>query len=428
MRNLLDDVNKIAEQLIIERKMQGKLANMFKKCFVNTVETTVEFLNEDDVFIITGDIEAMWLRDSSAQVVQYMNYLNESESLKKMVELLIKKQFYYIGIDPYANAFNKEPNGRSWTVDEPKQNEWVWERKYEIDSLCYPIRLLYDYWKITGDKTIFTENIYKQLNCVINTWNIEQKHFENSKYYFIRKNCPECDTLSNNGHGNQVAYTGMIWSGFRPSDDACKYGYHIPSNMFASVVLGYIAEFAEKIYNDIQLKNKAIIMQSEINNGIQKYGITNYGEYGSIYVYETDGLGNQIMMDDANVPSLLSIPWLRFTNNNDVIYCNTRKFILSENNPYYFEGTCLKGIGSQHTPANYVWSIALCMQGLTSSDKNEKHRLLEMLMNSDANTGYMHEGIDCCDENVFTRPWFAWANSLFANFVLNITEESQGRI
>ncbi|MBX7419885.1 glycoside hydrolase family 125 protein [Clostridium chauvoei] len=393
-----------------------KLKSLFFNCFINTIETTVT-VEDDDAFVITGDIPAMWLRDSTSQVEHYLPFVKNNENLKDLFTGLIKRQMKCILIDPYANAFNREANGQKWDNDITKDSPWVWERKYEIDSLCYPVRLIYKYWKESGDTSFFNDEIKNIFNIIIDLWITEQDHFGKSDYSFQRLNCSETDTLCNNGLGNPVGYTGMTWSGFRPSYDACKYGYLIPANMFASVALRYIEEIAETIYNDISLKDKAFKLRTDIENGIEKFGIIENKEFGKIYAYETDGLGNYNFMDDANVPSLLSIPYIEFRGIDDEIYQNTRKFILSKNNPFYYEGSAAKGIGSPHTPPEYIWHIALSMAGLTTNNKEEISDLLKTLLATDGDTGFMHEGFYCNNPKEFTRDWFAWSNSLFAHFV-----------
>lgn len=395
-----------------------KLKKIFYNCFINTMETTVEYNEENiDTFIITGDIPAMWLRDSTSQIEHYLPFINEHEDLKKLFIGLINRQVFCILHEPYANAFNKTANGQKWDNDITKDSPWVWERKYEIDSLCFPVRLIYKYWKKSNDSSFFNDEIKNMFYKIIETWKIEQNHFENSDYSFQRLNCSPTDTLSNKGLGDLVSYTGMTWSGFRPSDDACKYNYLIPSNMFAAVVLGYISEISETIFNDIKLKNIADELKYQIEEGINKFGIIHTEEFGDVYAYEVDGLGNFNLMDDANVPSLLSIPYIGYKDIDDKIYQNTRKFILSKNNPYYYEGSVAKGIGSPHTPPEYIWHISLSMQGLTTKNESEINSLINTLINSDGNTGYMHEGFHCNDSTEFTREWFAWSNSLFADFI-----------
>ena len=395
-----------------------KLRKLFYNCFIDTIDTTVIYNEEEkDTFVITGDIPAMWLRDSTSQVEHYLPFINEYPVLKDLFVGLINRQMKCIMIDPYANAFNKEANGKKWDNDITKDSPWVWERKYEIDSLCFPIRLIYKYWKKSNDSSFFNEDIKTVFNTIIDLWQTEQYHFEKSDYSFQRLNCAPSDTLCNNGLGNPVSYTGMTWSGFRPSDDACKYGYLIPSNMFASVVLKYVEEIAEVIYKDSELVLKAKNLRTQIEKGIEKFGIIENKDFGKIYAYETDGLGNYNFMDDANVPSLLSIPYIEYKPIDDEIYQNTRKFILSKNNPYYYEGKVASGIGSPHTPDQYIWHIALSMQGLTSNNEEEIKSLIETLIKCDGNTNYMHEGFHCDDSKKFTRDWFAWSNSLFADFI-----------
>lgn len=423
---LIQSVHELADRLCeqLSNKEHGvekeKLLHTFKQCFVNTIETTVECLPQDEIFVITGDIEAMWLRDSSAQVAHYLPFANEYEDLATMIKALIHKQFQYICIDPYANAFNIEENGNCWDEDITDSNDWEWERKYEIDSLCYPIKLLSDYYRITNDASVFTQKVYEGLQLIVRTWRIEQHHAEQSSYRFTRLNCPASDTLHHDGMGNPTGYTGMTWSGFRPSDDACQYGYLVPANLFAETVLTNVADIASNIYNDAVLAEEALSLQADIRKGIEQFGMVEHETYGKIYAYEVDGLGHVHLMDDANVPSLLSLPWLGACDAQDEIYKNTRKFVLSKDNPYYYEGSAAKGIGSPHTPDQYIWHIALSMQGLTSIDPKEQEELLATLLRTDAGTGYMHEGFHCDRPDEFTRDWFAWSNSLFALYVLTM--------
>lgn len=393
----------------------------FENCYVSTAKTTTKFLENGEAYVFTGDIAAMWLRDSSAQVVHYLPFLKEYPILKDMVKGLIARQAKYIHIDPYANAFNEEANGNCWEKDITEYNPWNWERKYEIDSLCYPVWLMEQYVKNTGEADIFTPEVKTAFRDILDVWKREQYH-EESAYSFIRVNCPPSDTLSCEGKGEPVGYTGMTWSGFRPSDDACKYGYLIPSNMFASVVLGYMEKFLREQYQDEAMAEEAAALKAQIEEGIQKYGVVEDEVYGKMYAYETDGLGNYNLMDDANVPSLLSLPWLAYCDKDDPIYKNTRDFVLSKKNPYYYEGSCAKGIGSPHTPDQYIWHIALTMQGLTSDDSQEREELLKTLLATDADCEVMHEGFHCEKPEAFTREWFAWANSLFALFALSMKE------
>lgn len=411
------------QAVALERQLhlrQPGLAAIFKNCFTNTLETTVERLVDGTTFVFTGDIPAMWLRDSTAQVRPYIRLAGKDGDVQQMVAGLIKRQASYLLIDPYANAFNKEPNGQGHQTDRTATNPWVWERKYELDSLCYPVQLCWDYFEATGDSTIFDKSVWAMFWRIVEVMEIEQNHDHASPYYFERPATElylPSDTLPLGGKGTRTNFTGMVWSGFRPSDDACKFGYLLPANMFAVVVLSYIVEFATKIYQDNALATRARHLAEQIEFGIETYGIVQHPRYGQIYAYETDGFGNYNLMDDANVPSLLSIPYLGYRPADDPIYHNTRAFVLSQDNPYYFEGRYAKGVGSPHTLSGYIWPIGLIMQGLTALDWREQNELVEMLMKTTGGTDYMHESFDPNDPTRFTRNWFAWANSLFGEFI-----------
>lgn len=399
----------------------SQLASLFRTCFLNTLETTVKLLADGSTFVSTGDIPAMWLRDSSAQVEPYVRQAPDDPDVRRLVAGVIKRQAAYLAVDPYANAFNETANGAGHQTDRTRMHALIWERKWELDSVCYPIRLCMRYWEATGDETIFDGAVHRMLRVVVDTMRTEQRH-ERSAYRFERDGGRGRETLPFGGRGSPAAYTGMVWSGFRPSDDACTYGYLVPANMFAVVALGYLAEFAERFYADEQLVEDARRLRGEIERGIQTHGIVEHKRHGRIYAYEADGLGHHNLMDDANVPSLLSIPYLGYRPSDDAVYRNTRAFALSADNPYYFRGRYAEGVGSPHTPPGYVWPIGLAIQGLTSVDRDERERLLSMLAETTAGTGYMHESFDPDRPEAYTRPWFGWANSLFAEFVLSSIE------
>lgn len=410
---------KRAEQL--EQRVEQKypqLKSLIKQCFLNTIETTVRQLDDGSYFVITGDIPAMWLRDSAAQIRPYIKYANEDEELKKILRSIISKHAFYVNLDPYSNAFNafEKENEHGYKDTTNFESKWVWERKYEVDSLCASLYLAYEYYETTKDRSIFTEELNQMIRTIVKTFVAEQDH-ENSPYFFTRTDCMPSDTLPNKGRGREVNYTGMTWSGFRPSDDACKYGYLIPSNMMAVVALKYAAHLATDGYRDTLLAERCIELATEIDDGIKAYGIYDHEEFGKIYVYETDGMDNFNLMDDANSPSLLSIPYIGYASIDDHIYQNTRKFILSKHNPYYYSGKIAKGIGSPHTPKHYIWHISLTMQILTSNNQAEIDECIDMIANSHAGTNFMHEGFDVNDPSNFTRDWFAWANTLFAQMV-----------
>ena len=397
------------------------LAPLVSRCFLNTMETTVKQLEDGSYFVITGDIPAMWLRDSAAQVRPYVQFAGEDRELQEILEGIIAKQAALVCMDPYANAFNESANGAGHK-DDTVLNDHVWERKYEVDSLCAPLYLGYYYWKTTGIRRIFTESYYEMIAAIVKTFQTEQDHGK-SEYYFQRHNCEKTDTLPNGGRGTAVKVTGMTWSGFRPSDDCCELGYLIPSNMMAVKAMEFADEICRECYGESELAGKCRVLSGEIRRGIERYGVVEHPKYGRIYAYETDGLGRYNLMDDANSPSLLSMPYLGYCDREDPVYQNTRRFILSADNPYYFQGSIARGVGSPHTPEGYVWHIGIIMQALTSVNRGEIEACLDMLAKTPAGTNYMHESFDPSDPEVYSRPWFAWANTLFAELLHKLMEE-----
>lgn len=407
----------------LEEKLSGVpgLWKVFRDCFLNTLETTVQ-AQPGDTFVITGDIHAMWLRDSTAQVLHYLRFA-DAEPVAQLVEGLIARQAKCVLIDPYANAYNREPNDFKPYDDTPRASDWVWERKYEVDSLCYPVWLAWRFYKKTGRTGFMTESFAEMLRTIVDVFRTEQNHAE-SDYRFQRTNCPPSDTLPHEGRGEPVAVTGMTWCGFRPSDDACRYGYLVPSNLFAAQELRHLAEFA-RMLNDEALASDAEALSDEIRAGVEKYGHVEHPAFGDIYVYETDGLGHYNLMDDANVPSLLALPYLGVCAKDDPTYLRTRAFVLSHENPYYNEGRLAKGVGSPHTPEGYIWPIALCVQAMTTDDNAEVAALLDTLMHTHAGCECMHESFDPDAPEKFTREWFAWANSMFGELVYRLYEEGR---
>lgn len=411
------------------RMKDDKIKLMFENGIKNTYQTTIEKQEDGTTFVITGDIPAMWLRDSVAQVRPLLILAEKDEEVANLIQGVIDVHKRQILLDPYANAFNKEANGEGHQNDFTDMKPEVWERKYEIDSLCYPIQLAYLFWKATGKIEHFDEQFKEMIKTIMDVWKVEQHHEEKSPYSFRRLDDwlifdePErikYETLPRDGKGYPVGYTGMTWSGFRPSDDACQLGYLVPSNMFAVVVLRYAKEIFETVYTDMALATECSQLAEIIDQGIKDFAIIDHPEFGQVFAYEVDGLGKYHFMDDANVPSLLSAPYLGYCEFDDEVYQNTRRLLLSKENPYYFKGKVAKGIGSPHTPKEYIWHIALAVQGLTSLDREEKIEILEYFKTTDAGTHLMHEGFDVNDPNNFTRPWFSWANSMFAEFILSL--------
>lgn len=411
---LLDYADALEQKTL---KKYPALAPLAKRCYLNTIETTVKECENGDYFVITGDIPALWLRDSAAQLRPYIPQCTESSEMCEIIKGVIRRHAFYVSLDPYSNAFNETAHPKAHKDDTDFSSDYIWERKYEVDSLCASVFLTSDYYETTGDKSIFTPELHTMLTKITDTFTTEQYHAEKSKYYFRRNTDCLTDTLPNDGKGNPVGYTGMTWSGFRPSDDSCIYNYLIPSEMMCVVAMKKAAALFEDGFRDTENSARCLRLSNEVNDGIQKFAIVEHPKYGKIYAYETDGLGNHVLMDDANSPSLLSAPYIGYCDKNDPIYLNTRRFILSKDNPWYFEGKAAHGIGSPHTGKDTIWHISLVMQILTADNENEKRECLKMLSETHADTFFMHESFNKDDASDFTRSWFAWANALFAQML-----------
>ena len=400
-----------------------ELAWMFENCYPNTLDTTVNYkiINGiPDTFVITGDINAMWLRDSTAQVWPYISLINEDDKLKLLIKGVINRQTKCILIDPYANAFNYGKDGSHWESDNTEMKPELHERKWEIDSLCYPVRLAYNYWKLTGESDIFDSQWLLAAKLILKTFKEQQRKESDGPYHFTRCTTKPTDTLSGNGYGNPVNPIGLICSSFRPSDDATFLSFLIPSNYFAINTLKQISVIANVIYKDIDLANETISLSKEIEDAIKKHAIQDHLIYGNILAYEIDGFGNKLFMDDANIPSLLSLPYLGVLNKDNELYQNTRNFILSKNNPWFFEGKFARGIGGPHVGKDMVWPMSIIMQALTSNNEQEIIYCINSLINTHAGTGFVHESFNVDNPNKYTRSWFAWANTLFGELIVNI--------
>jgi meiotically up-regulated gene 157 (Mug157) protein len=394
------------------------IAEMVRRSMAENLPAVAERLPDGTTFVLTGDIPAMWLRDSAAQLRPYLLLCKDDPGLQDVLIGVLHRQLEYVVLDPYANAFNKAANGAGHVTDETEMSPWVWERKYEIDSLCFPLELAYRLWRITGRVDVIDQRFRAAAGAILGLWTVEQDHEARSPYRFQRHDDRASDTLVRDGRGRLTRPTGMSWSAFRPSDDATELGFNVPGNMFASVVLGYLQEIATEVLHDADLADRAKALKADIDDGIAEHGTVDHPEHGRVYAYEVDGLGESILMDDANMPSLLSIPLTGYAAADDPMYLATRKLLLSPENPYYYSGTHAAGIGSPHTPPNYIWPIALAVQGLSSTSAEERLRLLELLRDTTGGTGQMHEGFDVDDPTRYTREWFSWANAMFCELAL----------
>lgn len=409
-----------------------KLRTLFANCFDSALSTTIEPLEDGTYFAGSGDIHPMWLRDAAEQMVPYLPLCQEEGEMRTIIKGLLARSWKCIEIDPYANAFHEAPLGTHLEcfADEPETSPWVWERKYEIDSLAFPLWTAYRYWKISGDASVFDAAYYRAVRTVVDLWKVEQHHDEQSPYYFIRKPARPGITISvpdqlrgENGKSYPTAYTGMTWTGFIGSDDSCVYNYNTPENFFAAAVLGEIEEIlAAHPSADETLAADVKTLKEEILSGIKTYCVVEHETYGKIYAYETDGMGHYRFMDDCNVPSLTSLPMFLPELAEDPIYQNTRRFVFSKDNPYYYEGKNGSGIGSSHTPEGCIWTLGVAAEVMTCPDVERVKKLLSMLAACDDGRGTTPESFDVSDPAIHTREWYPASDSLFAAAVISAYE------
>lgn len=425
-------VSKAVEETIVRVKAKigdQELAWMFENCYPNTLDTTVkvsEVGGRPDTFVITGDIDAMWLRDSACQVWPYVALAKGDADLRRMFQGVIGRQARCILIDPYANAFLPDPASKkalSWAVDDSTEMKTgVAERKWEVDSLCYCIRLSHGYWKATGDLTPFDAEWAKAMRLVVATFRAQQRKNGPGPYHFQRKTEVPTDTQMLGGFGNPAVPVGMIYSMFRPSDDACTYSFYVPSNQFAVLTLRQLAEMATEILHNATFAGECKALANEVQAALQKYAPMKDASGEEFWAFEVDGYGNQLFMDDANIPGLLGLPYLGCCKKDDPVYQYTRKRALSEKNPYFFQGAAAAGIGGPHEGLNMIWPMALTVQALTSENDAEIRQCLDWLKTTHAGTGLMHESFDKDNPAKFTRSWFAWANSLFGELIVKLSD------
>ncbi|MFI6602513.1 glycoside hydrolase family 125 protein [Nonomuraea sp. NPDC050536] len=394
--------------LAVTRDLGGHpAAGLVRGCLTNTWTTSMRPAGDDEVFVITGDIPAMWLRDSTAQVRPYLAVAGQDPAVADLLAGVSRRQVRYVLTDPYANAFNEGPDGgRAYPFDVPQPGPWVWERKYEVDSLAAVLQLAYALWRATGRSDHLDDRFTEAAWTIVRLWRREQRH-GGSPYTFERTEGPWAgDSLS----GTPVEWTGMTWSGFRPSDDPCHYGYLVPSNALASVSLRGLAAMTA----DAELSGQSLALADEIDAGIRAHAVVD-----GVLAYEVDGLGGTLLADDANLPSLLSLPFTGWCASDDPLYLATRELVLSPANPWYFSGKAAAGIGSPHTEPGYVWPLALAARGLTAPGEAEE--MLALLARTTGGTGLMHESFHADDPSRFTREWFGWANAMFAELAMTLT-------
>ena len=425
-RNFTSDAVEAKIQQVKKAIADPELAWLFENCFPNTLDTTFQTGQLDgkpDTFVITGDIHAMWLRDSTAQVWPYLPLAKDDTKLKTALAGVVYRQTRCIQIDPYANAFNYGPTGSEWAKDRTKMKPELHERKWEIDSLCYPVRLAHGYWKATGDASIFDKNWQEASRLIVRTFREQQRLKDRGPYTFQRVTAVPGDSLPHEGYGNPTRPCGLIHSGFRPSDDACIFPFLIPSNLFAVRALEQLREIYETELKDAAFARECHAFAEQVREALAKFATARKPKFGEVWAYEVDGYGNQLFQDDANVPSLLSLPYLGCTKPTDPLYRSTRAFVLSDDNPYFYRGRAAEGLGGPHSGLGMIWPLGIITRALTSDNEAEIAACLKTLKTTHAGTGFMHESFSKDDAAKFTRTWFAWANTLFGELVVTVHDK-----
>ena len=434
--------------LDISHRISDQAISQCHKALWHTLETTTYVLPDNETFVITGDIKDLWLRDSAAQIHPLLlpntyegkSLVQVDARLERIVSGLILKTARLIRYDPWANAF-KLKNDTKYNKFEREQlgrYGFIATWNYELDSACYFIRMIYFFYtNFPFHPILRMREVKEAIVIMIDLWIAEQRHEEDAFPTGELFDCVHCGKpyrynpkeLKRNGKGAPTAPSvGLTWSGFRPSDDPCVYGYLIPANMFAVVVLGYVEELAEVVWIDEPMMKKAQELKEEIDTGIKTHGIVNHTTHGRIYAYEVDGLGHSLLMDDANVPSLLSIPYLGYKY-DEQIFANTKRFLFSKDNPWFHTGQSngiqYSGIGSPHTKhiQSSIWPMAMIIEGLISNNSTEKVVLVEKLLAASSGKGWMHESFNPNNPAKFSRDWFCWPDSLFAELVMSLSNE-----
>ncbi|KAI8332050.1 meiotically up-regulated gene 157 protein [Chlamydoabsidia padenii] len=439
---------------VASKIVNSDLARLFTNTFPNTLDTTIYqtsclipkgSCDHPLTFVITGDIDAMWLRDSANQLMPYLPFANQDVSLKRLLLGTLYMQAQFISIDPYANAFRAPDRLDQWAQTptppalnhqphSPGSTPQVYEFKWEIDSLASFFSLSYQYWQHTNDSSFVDSPIwFTAVERILDTLQQEQQGTFDSitgqvnpvNEEFHQQTDRPTETQFQDGRGQPIRRTGMIRTLFRPSDDACVYPFFVPGNAMMAVELDHLSQLIKE--RNATMAQQAQSMSKEIRDAIYKYAVVDVPDHGKVFAYEVDGYGSQLIMDDANIPSLLSLPLLGFIDQADPIYQNTRRLVLSRANPYYFEGPRMVGIGGPHVPLNYAWPMSQIVRILTSTDDEEIKQTLQWLVNSTDKTGLIHESVSVFNvkggKDPYTRSWFAWANGLFGQAILKISQE-----
>ncbi|TCP36608.1 glycoside hydrolase family 125 protein [Sphingomonas sp. BK235] len=403
-----------------------KLAWMFENCYPNTLDTTVLSVTDDDAFVITGDIPCLWLRDSSAQLRPYLHLAKGDPALTRLFRGLIARQARCVLIDPYANAFLQDPGGRtdldSSQHDQTEMKPGVAERKWEVDSLCYVLRLASSYWGATKDRAPFTAEWAESARAIVRTFREQQRRDGSGPYHFQRSSVQPTETQLWSV-GNPTRKVGLIHSSFRPSDDATILPFLIPANIFAARTLRELATVATEARGDTALAADAAALAAEIEAALAAHGRMRLADGSEVWAFEVDGFGNALFMDDCCELSLSGLAFLGCASLDDPLWRRTEAAAWSERNPWFVRGRAGEGLGGPHAGFDLIWPMATLVRGASSRDDALTRACLKSIRDTDADTGFVHETFHKDDPARFTRPWFAWANGLLGETLVSLARD-----
>ncbi|PPQ70128.1 hypothetical protein CVT24_003875 [Panaeolus cyanescens] len=426
------------EKVISDMKLLLKdpdLARLFENTFPNTLDTTVKYYSkaENLAFIITGDITAQWLRDTANQFAHYHSLLTIDPELATLVKAVINNEARYVAQYPYCGAFQPPPESglapshNDWadgvTVNPPVNNNTVFECKYELDSLCGFLKLSRSYYQATNDTSFMNANWRAAIDQIFRVINEQSQATFDKDFNFISfynwtgGHGALSPMVNNDGNGEPKAYTGLVGTHHRPSDDLSIFAFLTPANAMLSVELSHLATILDSTHQLRNVSQQAKEWSARIHDAIWDTTVVN-----NIFAYETNGFGGRYVMDDANVPSLLSLPYLGFLDKHDPAYVATRKLLLSRNNPYYSAGKSFNGIGGPHVDPWHPWPMSHISAIFGTDDDDEILQSLYLIANNTNGLGLIHESQSIYDPKSYTRSWFAWANSYFAEMILDLAE------
>ncbi len=397
---------------------------LFEACLHRTPERAFRAQPDGTTAVVTGDIPAMWLRDASIQAMTYLPLAADDPDLADALAGVLARLLRHLVHDPYANAFNLSPDGARHDPEDLCRDRWIWEQKYEIDSGAHVLRFLAAWWRATGRTAPVEECGRQAVLSVVRTLEKEQDH-RNSDYRFRREGAPAIDTLGDEGRGTPVAVTGMSWSGFRPSDDACTLHYTAAGNLFAAAALRDVVAVVEAVWHDEPLARRCADLAGQLRASVLRHAVVPGPGGTPVLAYEVDGLGDHVLMDDPNAPSLVSLPLLGALAGSDPLYLATRELVLGPGNPFWFSGTVASGQGSPHTFPGYVWPLGLIAAARTGTAR-DRFECLRLLARTDAGTGHVHESFHVDDPSLYTREWFSWGDCELVGLARHVVLDQGG--